>query len=83
MTFIIELSDEASQELDGIERKDAQRIINKLQEAAENPFRYFMRLSGRPEFKLRVGEYRLIAHISTNESRILIMTLGHRRNVYK
>ena len=34
-------------------------------------------------WKYRAGDYRLIAEIKDNESRILIVRLGHRREVYR
>jgi len=44
-----------------------------------NPFHYFERLAGRNEYKLRVGDYRVIAEIGDN---IHIILIGHRKNVY-
>lgn len=57
------------------------RIFNKITSTKENPFRYFERLEGRTEFKLRVGDYRIIADIEENI--IKIMIIGHRKNIYK
>jgi mRNA interferase RelE/StbE len=59
------------------------RIVNKLKESKLNPHHYFEKLTNRDEFKLRVGEYRIIAEINNNEITILILYVDHRKRVYK
>ena len=59
------------------------RIINKLLITKENPFYYFQKLSNRTEYKLRVGEYRVIADINNKSKIISILYINHRRNIYK
>ncbi len=39
----------------------AKRIWNKIMSAKENPHHFFERLAGRPDYKLRIGDYRAIA----------------------
>ena len=63
--------------------KDIQiRIANKLKIAEVDPFSYFIRLKGRQDYKLRVGDYRVIADIDQKERRVEITKLGHRKNIY-
>ena len=59
------------------------RIINKLLDSKINPFHYFEKLSGREEYKLRVGDYRIIADINNKEILIFILLIDHRRRIYK
>ncbi|MFH1095208.1 MAG: type II toxin-antitoxin system RelE/ParE family toxin [Candidatus Micrarchaeota archaeon] len=60
-----------------------ERILDKISEAKENPHHFFERLSGRPDFKLRVGDYRLIADIDDAAARITFTYIAHRKSVYK
>jgi mRNA interferase RelE/StbE len=39
-------------------------------------------LGGRPAFRVRVGDYRIIYTIADDVLLIVIVTLGHRRDVY-
>lgn len=39
------------------------RIFNKIISTKENPFHYFEKLTGRGDYKLRIGDYRAIADI--------------------
>ncbi len=57
------------------------RTYNKIIATKNNPFHYFERLEGIKNYKLRVGDYRVIANI--NSKRIEIIVIGHRRNIYK
>ncbi len=64
--------------------KDIQkRIIDKLTKVQIIPFRYFIRLKGRSDYKLRIGDYRLIADINKKENGIEITKIGPRKNIYK
>tara|TARA_Y100000310_G_scaffold203848_1_gene204100 strand:- start:1256 stop:1450 length:195 start_codon:yes stop_codon:yes gene_type:complete len=59
------------------------RIYKKIISTKENPHHYFLRLEGRSDYKLRVGEYRVIAELSEENLLIEITLIGHRKNIYK
>jgi mRNA-degrading endonuclease RelE of RelBE toxin-antitoxin system len=40
------------------------------------------RLKGRPEFKLRVGAYRVLYEFDLAQGRIYLHYVGHRREIY-
>ena len=69
--------------LNKLMKSQRERIFNKIISAKENSFCFFERLKGRPDYKLRIGDYRAIADIDNYSKRIEITTIGHRRNVYK
>jgi mRNA interferase RelE/StbE len=41
------------------------------------------RLQGRPEFKLRVGDYRVLYEFDVNQGRIYLHYVAHRREIYR
>jgi mRNA interferase RelE/StbE len=41
------------------------------------------RLQGRPEFRLRVGDYRVIYMFDVGRNELFLSTIGHRRDVYR
>jgi len=69
--------------LEKIEKSTRKRIYNKIISTKEDPFHYFERLTGRNEFKLRVGDYRVIADIDESAKKISVLVIGHRKNIYK
>ncbi|MBI2145668.1 hypothetical protein HYU18_05115 [Candidatus Woesearchaeota archaeon] len=47
---------EAVDFLEKAERNVSERIYKKIMAAKDNPHQFFERLSGRPDYKLRVGD---------------------------
>ena len=41
------------------------------------------RLQGRPEFRLRVGDYRIIYEFDVRRNELSLIALGNRREVYR
>jgi len=81
--YTIIYDDEALQNLEKLEKKTRKRIFEKIHSTKETPFHYFERLTARDEYKLRVGDYRVIAEIDETTKRISILFVDHRKNVYK
>ncbi|MBN1502702.1 type II toxin-antitoxin system RelE/ParE family toxin [Candidatus Woesearchaeota archaeon] len=69
--------------LEKTEKTVAKRIYDKISSTKSNPHHFWERLTGRKDYKLRVGNYRVIADIDDNSEVIYITLIGHRKNVYK
>jgi mRNA interferase RelE/StbE len=80
--FAAIFSDEALSYLKKLDDKAAERILDKIDGSLAAPERFFKRLSGREEFRLRIGDYRAIARILVQEKKVFIISIGHRKNVY-
>jgi mRNA interferase RelE/StbE len=72
----------AIQDMNKLESSVKDRIWNKLQMSKENPFRFFEKLVEMKGFKLRIGDYRVIADIFRDKEAIVILRVGHRKNIY-
>lgn len=81
--YDIVFDEKAIEFLEKIGENTKKRIYNKIISTKENPFHYFERLSGRNEWELRVGNYRVIADIDEIKNKIFIAVIGHRKNIYK
>lgn len=64
-------------------KKQQEHILSVLERTRIRPENYFTRLVGEKTYKLRAGDYRVIADISKEKLNILIIKIGHRKNVYK
>ncbi len=69
--------------LNKLPRDLRERIYNKVISTKENPHRYFERLVGRKDYKLRVGGYRVIANINDAAKRIEVALIDHRSRIYR
>jgi len=76
------LEKKATDSLNKLEDKIKIRIWNKLQECKVDPFRFFEKLVEIDSFKLRVGDWRVIADIFRDKEIIIVLKIGHRKNVY-
>jgi mRNA interferase RelE/StbE len=69
--------------LEGLPKELRQRIFERATAAKENPMHFFERLEGRQDYKMRVGDYRVIADIDHGTRRIEVTLVDHRKRVYK
>ena len=79
--FKIIWDEKAYEKLNKLEPIISRRIAKKIEELSENPFsKDIKRLKGRNDFRLRIGDYRVIFSIERNN--IQILKVGHRKNIY-
>jgi len=66
-----------------LDKENQVRIIRKLRELSNNP-RLGKPLVGKLSglWSLRVGKYRLLYDVRREELTILIIDIGHRKNIY-
>lgn len=87
MIYKIELSLEAEADLDKIcfsDKRLFNRILKKIETLAERP------KEGKPltgnhsgEYALRVGNFGIVYEVYSHKSKVFILTVKHRKNVYK
>jgi mRNA interferase RelE/StbE len=83
MTYEIIFSDKALLQLKKLEHGIQERIIKSLERIRIRPEAYITKLVGDPGYRLRVGDYRVIMDIDKEKLHILIIKIGHRRNIYQ
>jgi mRNA interferase RelE/StbE len=73
----------AEKQLKKLPRKDQERINAVLDRARIRPEAHFERMVGEPIYKLRAGDYRIIADIQHERIEIHIIEIGDRKNDYQ
>ena len=74
----------AVKEIEGIPQRDRQRIVARIQGLSTNlrpPG--CEKLSGQDKFRLRQGAYRIVYSVNDDEFSLLIVKVGHRKEVYR
>lgn len=66
-----------------LDKKDSKRIISALERCRVRPYSYVKKLVSSPYFRLRVGNYRVILDVKASNLIIIVIEIGHRRNIYK
>jgi len=81
--YEIIFSQKAKKQLFKLEKVIQERIIAALERIRIRPEVYIVKIIGDPGYKIRVGNYRVIMDIDRTKLLILIIKIGHRRNIYK
>ena len=83
LLYEIVFSQKAKKQLFKLERLIQERIISALERIKIRPESYITKLVGDPGYKLRVGDYRIIMDIDKSKLLILVIKIGHRKNIYE
>jgi len=81
--YRIELRPAAIRALKKIHPEDKERIQGAIALLGQDPRPpKAIALSGRPGYRVRVGDYRIIYTIEDDVLLVVVVTVGHRRDVY-
>jgi len=72
-----------AQDLRRIPNRDLRRILITIESLSENPRPYGIeKLSGQERYRVRQEDYRIIYEINDDEVVVIVVKVGHRKNVY-
>jgi len=84
MIFSIELTSSAEKELRKLQNNTKNRVINSIKSLSGNPRpSHSKKLVDSPFYRIRIGNFRVIYRIYDRERIVIIMSIGHRKDVYK
>ena len=74
----------AQKELSKVPHKEQLRIIAAVKNLTENPRPPGVKkLTGRDAWRIRIGNYRIIYEIQEDKLIVLIVHIGHRKDIYR
>ena len=84
MTYRIEATPAARRDLAALPRDVLKRIDVRILALAENPYPQGAKKleGGKGFFRIRVGDYRIIYMVEHRRLVVLVVRVGHRRDVY-
>ena len=80
--YSIQIEKNAEDFLKKLQKKDAEIILNKIYSIRDNPFRFLKRLQGAKLWRLRIGDYRAVVDVIISMNKIIVVRIGHRKNIY-
>ncbi|MEU3048500.1 type II toxin-antitoxin system RelE/ParE family toxin [Streptomyces sp. NPDC006984] len=87
MKYAFRFTAAAQRQLRTISRPDAMRILTALTTLGDDPYRQdadVRKLAGPSGlYRLRVGSYRIAYQVNDGELVVLVVTVGHRKDVYR
>jgi mRNA interferase RelE/StbE len=84
LTYSLLIERRAQRSLSKIAEQDRDRIADAILRLANEPRPHGVKeLSGRNGWRIRIGDYRILYEISDERLSILVMDVGHRREIYR
>jgi mRNA interferase RelE/StbE len=84
MRYALEYVNAASRAVEKLPSRLQHRILDRLQTLTTNPRPPgSLKLTGQDAYRLRVGDYRIIYTIHDDRLIVLVIDVGHRREVYR
>ncbi len=82
MSFSVLLHPKANTELENLDETIAKRIRERLRDLRTDPEKHGSRLKFTDFWRVRIGDYRAIYEIDYQGKRVIVLYIGHRKNVY-
>ncbi len=86
MSYKVAWHEDALEDLRSLDKSRAREIVGKADDyLSEDPLVLGKPLKGifRGLFRYRCGDYRVIYSIDRQEERLVVLTVGHRKDVYR
>ena len=82
--FEVIFKQSVAKDLRQIPKKDVTRILNRIKALSIEPRPPGVeKLSGQDKYRVRQGAYRILFEVRNNELIVVVVKIGHRRDVYK
>jgi len=82
--YKIEIKKSAFKELNKISFKDLKKVLKKIQDLSITPRpQGCIKLTNQENYRIRVGNYRILYSIEDDILTIYVVKIGHRKNIYR
>ncbi|MDO5668585.1 MAG: type II toxin-antitoxin system RelE/ParE family toxin [Corynebacterium sp.] len=85
MPYTISYVPSAAKTIRKLDRSTARQLLEAIDGLASDPRPpgCIQLKGGRGEFRIRVGDYRVVYDVQDDEQLVLVLRVGHRREVYR
>jgi mRNA interferase RelE/StbE len=84
LSYVVHVIPSVEKEMDRFTDLIHERISAKILTLENNPRpRGYKKLSGREEYRIRAGDYRILYVVNDKTRIVTILSVGHRRDVYR
>lgn len=83
-SYSLRIKPSAVKELEVLPTKDRRKIIARIEGLASEPRPHGCeKLSGLEQYRVRQGDYRVVYSVDDGTRLVLVVKVGHRRDVYR
>jgi mRNA interferase RelE/StbE len=82
--YELQIKPSAVKEIEKVPRKDRPKVVQKIRALATDPRPHGSeKLSAEEKYRVRQGDYRVVYSVDDDQSIVLIVKVGHRKEVYR
>ena len=82
--YKLEFATSIRKDLKKIDKKEVRKILTSIEKLAEEPRPTgSKKLTNEELFRVRIGNYRVIYEIHDNRLVVLVVKIGHRKDIYR
>lgn len=82
--YKVEIKRSAVKEIERLPRKDIKAVLERIESLSENPRPHdCKKLSAQERYRVRCGDYRILYSIEDDILIVLVVKVGHRKDVYR
>ena len=80
----LRLKKSAAKEIENLPKKDCARVVGAIQKLLDDQYgQNTQKLSGQEKYRIRVGNYLVLYEIINDELVVMVVKVGHRKDVYR
>lgn len=85
--YAVELTKSAAKEFKKLQKPIKNKVIEAFQFLSQNPYSELLKikkLKGADSlYRIRFGDYRVVYEVKNNKLKILVIKIGHRKDIYE
>lgn len=84
MTYRVQIARRAAKAVTGLDKPIRRRVLAAIDALSGDPWPVGCRkLAGQEAWRIRVGDYRIIYEIHDQVLLVIVVDIGHRREIYR
>jgi mRNA interferase RelE/StbE len=84
VSYAVSVLRAAAKQLDKLPEDSRARILEAISDLVKTPRpEGCIKLTGRPAWRIRIGDYRVIYEIDDSLLEVVVVAIGHRKDVYR
>lgn len=84
MNYNITIKKGAAKALSNLRNEDYEKVRDAIKGLSEDPRPLgCLKLTAREGWRIRIGVYRVIYEINERDKKVIVLAVGHRRDIYR
>jgi mRNA interferase RelE/StbE len=83
-SYSLYFKESVQKDFEGIPKKELRKILNRIRSLAGDPRpQGCEKLTGQNRYRVRQGRYRIVYAVQDEERTVIVVKVGHRKDIYR